>query len=149
MDSRSASAPAVPVTSTALWVAMMSAAFFFRQVLAASARYARTAGVAQVAPGFIDHHQFHPGGFVRVLKREPEAFQEIEQCGLAQILMLGRASEVDHVPVGQVEIVPVGRVVESTFPTRQLPYHRPIAGHIAAGKEWTKTVIVRRAGGKA
>ena len=38
MDSRSASAPAVPVTSAALWVAMMSAAFFFRHVFAASAR---------------------------------------------------------------------------------------------------------------
>ena len=38
MDSSSASAPLVPVTSTALCVATIKAAFFFRQVFAASAR---------------------------------------------------------------------------------------------------------------
>ena len=68
--------------------------------------------IAQVAPRFIDHHQFHPRGFVGILKGEPEAFQEIEQRRLTQILMLGGAREVDHLPLGQVEVVTICRVVE-------------------------------------
>ena len=105
--------------------------------------------VAQVAPRFIDHHQFHARGFVGVLQRQPQPFQEVEQGGLTQVLMLGGAGQVDHLPVGQLKVVAVGRVVEVPAPGAvavPAPHRRP---HGQAGRECTKTVIVRRAGGNA
>ena len=94
--------------------------------------------IAQVAPRFVHHHQLHPPGLLGVLQGEPQPFQEVEQRGLTEVLMLGGAGQVDHLPVGQLKVVAVGRVVEVPAPRAvavPAPHRRPHGGRKGVHKD--------------
>ena len=110
----------------------MSAAFFLRQVFGLG-QIGKHRRVLKVAPGFIDHHQLHPGGLIRVLQSQPQPFEKIKECRFAQVFVLGRARQVDHLPVLEVEIVPIGRVVKVPGP-RPVSVPAPQSGPHLRGK---------------
>ena len=72
-------------------------------------------GIAKVAPGLVDDHQLDPGDLRRVVQRQPQALQQVKERRLAQVLMLGGTGQVDHLPVGEGELVSAG-VVEDGAP---------------------------------
>ena len=74
-------------------------------------------GVLQVAPGFVHDHQLQPRRLGRILDLQAHPLEQIGERRVAEIRMLDRAGQIDHLPVGELEVrCPAGRVIEVRAP---------------------------------
>ena len=69
-------------------------------------------GIFEVAPRLVHDHELDARNISGVFQGNPQAFEQVEHGGFAQVFMFGGPGQVDHLPVGKFQIIAIGWVVE-------------------------------------